>query len=237
MTSANVAFNGIREYIAEGVFQPGSKLPSEDQLCKMLGMSRSPVREALRMLDALNVIEIRHGSGSYVRSLSAESLIGSLSLTMGLMPLNSLLSAYELRITVESSVAERASARIDTDQLAELDELQDQIEACRDPHESVDIDDRFHQKIADIASSPASKAFLDVLRSRSRNYSLYDLDTEHSIFRASNMGHRAIIEALKNRDPQMAKSAMASHVEMTRHWLEALQLELQSEHISPLDAD
>lgn len=223
MSATNDAFNGIRSYIATGRFQPGSKLPTEEKLCEMLNMSRSPVREALRMLDVLNVVEIRHGSGVYVKSLCADELIGSLSLTIGLMPLKSLLDIYDMRVTVESSIAAKAAAKISDDNIATLTLLQNQIEQCQTPADSTDFDDQFHQLIADVADRPASKAFLNVMRSRSSAFSLFFFAHGESVFETSNKGHRAIISAFRRHDPMLAEAAMASHVESTRIWLETLQ--------------
>lgn len=221
------ALGAIRDYIADGKVKPGDKLPSEGRLCEMLGMSRSPVREALRMLEALNVVDIRHGSGVYVKSLGSEELIASLSLVMGLMPLSSLLDMYDLRLIVESSLTERAAARITDDQIDELLRIQMSIEAAVHPDGTSKLDDEFHDLIARVADSPSSRALLGVMRSRSSNYRLYRTERAIEVFRVNNAGHREIINALRRRDPVLAKGAMAAHIDSTRGWLATLKPEAE----------
>lgn len=223
----NEAFEAIRGFIADGTFKPGEKLPSEDRLCAMLGMSRSPVREALRMLGALNVVDIKHGSGVYVKSLSSQELIASLSLVMRIMPLPSLLDMYDLRLIVESSLAERATALITDEQIDELAHIQMRIEASIHPDDTSQLDNEFHDIIAQAASSPSSQALLEVMRSRSSNYRLFRTPKAIEVFRVSNAGHREIINALRRRDPILTKGAMAAHIDATRGWLATLKPEAQ----------
>ncbi|MCH4209738.1 FadR/GntR family transcriptional regulator [Bifidobacterium sp.] len=223
------AFDAIRGFIADGVFKPGDKLPSEEQLCEMLGMSRSPVREALQMLGALNVVDIRQGSGIYVKKLSAEELIASLSLTIGLMPLPSLLDMYDLRLIVEASLAERAAALITGEQIDELSRLQHEIEGAIHPDDTAELDNAFHGLIAQAANSPASRALIDVMRSRSSNYRLFRTNRGIEVFRTSNAGHRELINAFRRHDPMLAKGAMSAHIDATRGWLAVLKPESQPE--------
>ena len=77
MSALDTAVHGLRALIAEGTLKPGDRLPSEGELCERLGVSRGSLREGIRMLAALGVLETRHGSGSYVSDLNAGDLIGS----------------------------------------------------------------------------------------------------------------------------------------------------------------
>src|SRR5262245_36394201 len=109
------AFHGLRHMIATGRLGPGERLPPENDLCEELSVSRGSLREAVRMLAALRVIESRHGSGTYVSALRPEDIIGSLSLTVDLLPLTGLLEVYEIRRVLEAHVAAQAAARITPD--------------------------------------------------------------------------------------------------------------------------
>ncbi|MFC7511512.1 FadR/GntR family transcriptional regulator [Streptomyces thermocarboxydus] len=79
MSAVDKAFHGLRHMIATGRLGAGERIPPEADLCEELGVSRGSLREAVRMLAALGVIEPRHGSGTYVSQLRPEDLIGSLS--------------------------------------------------------------------------------------------------------------------------------------------------------------
>ena len=222
MSAINDAFNGIRRLIADGTFPPNSKMPPENELCDLLGVSRGSIREAIRMLEVLNIVEVRHGSGTYVRGMSANELISSLSLTVDIMPLRSLLDAYQLRIMVESSVCEQAASNITDQQIALLRDTQTQIELCARADDSVELDALFHGTIAESSGLSTAKTFLDVLRARSSYYSLYSQERGRLIFEESNQGHRSILHALELHSPMLAKAAMAQHVECTRMHLQEL---------------
>ena len=75
MSALDKALHGLRALIADGALRPGDRLPSEGELCETLGVSRGSLREAIRTLGALGVLETRHGSGSYVSELRAADLL------------------------------------------------------------------------------------------------------------------------------------------------------------------
>src|SRR5690606_36675760 len=87
-----------------------SGCPPEADLCEELGVSHGSPREAVRKLAALGVVEPRHGSGTYVSPPRPEDLIGSLSLTLQLLPPPGLLEPYEIRRVLEAHVAAQADA-------------------------------------------------------------------------------------------------------------------------------
>ncbi|MFE1841955.1 FadR/GntR family transcriptional regulator [Streptomyces sp. SID9913] len=87
-----------------------SGCPPEADLCEELGVSHGSPREAVRKLAALGVVEPRHGSGTYVSPPRPEDLIGSLSLTLQLLPPPDLLEPYEIRRVLEAHVAAQADA-------------------------------------------------------------------------------------------------------------------------------
>lgn len=223
MSALDTAVHGLRALIAEGTLRPGDRLPSEGELCERLGVSRGSLREGIRMLAALGVLETRHGSGSYVSDLNAGDLIGSLSLTVGLLPLASILELYELRRALESHAAALATARIDDDSLAGLESLLLELEATVDDDEQSRLDHQFHMRIAEIAGNSALASLLAVFRARSRAYRIFRTDDADEIKLLSDAGHRAILRGLDSRDPIAASAAAASHVAQTEYWLRRLQ--------------
>lgn len=223
MSALDTALHGLRALIADGTLKPGDRLPSEGELCERLGVSRGSLREGIRMLAALGVLETRHGSGSYVSDLNAGDLIGSLSLTLGLLPLEAVLELYELRRALESHAAALATARIAHTEVEELESLLTQIESTTDDAEYSRLDHEFHMRIAAVAGNSALLSLLGVMRARVRAYRIMESDKVDEIKLLSDAGHRAILRALQSRDPVAAAAAAAGHVAQTEHWLRELR--------------
>ena len=218
MSAIDDAFHGLRHIIASGELEPGQRFPPEADLCERLGVSRGSLREAVRMLDALGVIESRHGSGTYVSALEPANIIGALSLTVELMPFDAFIELYEVRRVLESHAASQAAARMTDAGVAELRDILDELEA-REGEQGTELDARFHETIARLAGNAALVELLRTFRSRSRAYQVFDLPSGSDMKQVSDRGHREILAALVNRDPASAETAAAAHVAQTEQWL------------------
>ena len=223
VSAVETAFQGLRAMMATGRLQAGQRFPTEAALCTELGVSRSSLREAVRMLAALGVVEVRQGSGTYVSPLRAADIVRSLGLTVGLLPLEGLLEVYELRRVLEGHAAAQAAARRPDALVAELADLLTELEACDDPDRIGLLDARFHAQVAAAAGNPTLAALLEVFRSRSRNYQIFGSADSAEIKRVSDAGHRAIAAAVSARDSGAAETAAAAHVAETERWLRRLQ--------------
>ena len=223
VSAVEVAFEGLRAMISTGRLNAGQRFPIEAQLCTELGVSRSSLREAVRMLAALGVVETRQGSGTYVSRLRAADIVGSLTLTVGLLPLDGLLEIYELRRILEGYAAAQAAARRPDTLVQEMDDLLGRIEATDDPDLTAELDHRFHSMCADAGGNPTLAALLEVFRSRSRSYHLFTSPSGPKIKRVSDEGHRAIANAVAARDSGAAETAACAHVAETERWLRRLQ--------------
>lgn len=223
MTAVESAFRGLREAISNGQLTAGQRLPAIAELATMLGVSRSSVREAISMLSALGVLEVRHGSGTFVSPLRSADLIGGLGLTIDLLPLDGVLEMYELRRVLESHASAQAAARVDEPLRQRLMHLLAAMEASTDPQQASDFDQQFHDAIVNAAGNPALSALLQLLRSRSRRYPLFETTLGPTIKEQSDREHRLIAEAIMAGDTALASSAAACHVAQTERWLRQLQ--------------
>lgn len=229
MSAVDKAFHGLRHMIAMGRLSAGERIPPEGELCKELGVSRGSLREAVRMLAALGVIEPRHGSGTYVSALRPEDVIGSLSLTLELLPLPGLLEVYEMRRVLESHVAAKAAARATPEEIRTLFSLVESMEATGDPTESSELDHRFHAEIARIGGTPTLAALLSVFRARSRKYQVFTLPEGPELRRKSDQDHRVLATAIADRDPGAAAGAAEAHIAQTERWLRAFMPPVEEE--------
>jgi DNA-binding FadR family transcriptional regulator len=219
MSALDKALHGLRALIADGALRPGDRLPSEGELCETLGVSRGSLREAIRTLGALGVLETRHGSGSYVSELRAADLIGSLSLTVGLLPMAGVLELTELRRVLEPHAAALAAARMDAETVEKLDALLGEIEQSDDFEDHSRLDHEFHMTISRVAGNDALTSLIDVLRSRSRAYRIHDVHDAAELKLHSDAGHRAILRGLADADPVAASAAASAHVAYTEYWV------------------
>ncbi|MEV8249580.1 FCD domain-containing protein [Microbacterium sp. NPDC076768] len=219
MGALDTALHGLRALIADGTLSPGDRLPSEGELCETLGVSRGSLREAIRMLAALGVLDTRHGSGSYVSELRAADLIGSLSLTVGLLPMAGVLELTELRRVLEPHAAALAAARIEEDVVQSLDRMLEEIEATTDFEVQSRLDHEFHMAISQVAGNDALTSLINVLRSRSRAYRISEPSDAAELKIHSDAGHRAILRGLAEADPVAASAAASAHVAYTEYWV------------------
>lgn len=118
--------DGIKRYILENRLHPGDPLPTETELCEALGASRSSVREAVKILHALDIVEVRHGHGTYVGHLSLSALVESLTFRGLLSPdddVQVLADLVDVRELFERGMAERIVASLSGEQLDALERL------------------------------------------------------------------------------------------------------------------
>ena len=151
MTQSSTAIAEIKNYILARGLQPGDALPTESQLCTDLGVSRSSVREAVRTLVALDIVEVRHGHGMFVGKVSMRPMVESLVFRGLLNPGDDhrgLRDIVEVRITLDNALTEPVTQAWKNRQDPELDTLVEEIEEIASKRELfTDQDRRFHMRL------------------------------------------------------------------------------------------
>jgi len=192
--------------------QPGDKLPSERELAELLRVSRSSIRDAIRSLELMGMVEPRQGAGTIVREISSESLVNPLA--------NALKRKEELigelldfRMMLEPQLAARAATRVSGDEISEMEEiLERQEKKLRAGESTVGEDSEFHYAIALASGNSVVLKVLDTLMDLLRDSRERSLQVEGRQ-QKSLAGHRRILTALKRRDSDAAKAAMRRHIE------------------------
>jgi DNA-binding FadR family transcriptional regulator len=213
------AIEQIKQMIAEGTLEPGQRLPAERDLAARLGISRSSVREAIRALTVLGVLEARHGSGVYVTRLQAGDLLETFGVVADLSRGERLVELLEVRRILESTATALAAARITPDRLAEVEEHLTAMNATDDPDRILAHDLAFHRAIAEAAGNETMAAILEGLSSRTFRARVWRGYQEAGAIARTRREHAAIHRALAARDPEAARTAAAAHVREVEEWL------------------
>lgn len=207
---------GIKRYILDNGLRPGDLLPTENELCEALDASRSSVREAVKTLDVLDIVEVRRGHGTYVGRLGLSALVESLTFR-GLLDrdddMQLMLELADMRELFERGMADRIVAALDAAEVETLDTLVDDMEASGsgDGTGFVEADRAFHALlVAPLGNEligQLSAAFWDV----------YIIVAPHlnGISRADEVEtvhhHRRIVEAARARDAAAFAAAVSDH--------------------------
>jgi len=209
----------IRRLIGSGEFGPGARLPPERDLARQLGVSRPSVREALIALEVEGLVEVRIGSGIYVRGAApadAGRAVGPLS-----EPAEAAAGPFELlraRYVIEAECAALAARSARAPQLraleSTLDAMDRELAAGRRPL----ADDRaFHHGVAEATGNGALVEVVELLWNE-RSGALYRQLEHHydslDLWRAALAEHRAVLAAIAARDAAGAKSAMQRHLNL-----------------------
>lgn len=202
------------QLIRDKQFMPGDKLPGERELASTLGVGRSSLREALRALDHMNVLEIRPGSGTFVTSLDIEYLIEPIEFAFTLDD-STILQIFEARKTLELRTVELAAEHITADEIIELEAM---VAELSDETLSITyretVDREFHKKIALASRNPLLYRFACVVLKamttiRQQSYTL------PNAVQIANKEHTRILECLKAHQAEAARRAMLAHLNST----------------------
>jgi GntR family transcriptional regulator, transcriptional repressor for pyruvate dehydrogenase complex len=192
--------------------KPGDKLPSERELVDALQVSRSSIRDAIRSLELMGLVEARQGAGTIVRESSAESLVSPFA--NALKRRRELVSELlDFRKMLEPPLAGRAAARASAEEISEMEEiLQRQEERQGQGDAAIAEDAEFHYNVALASGNSVVLKVLDILMDLLRETRERSLQVEGRP-QKSLAGHRRILAAIKRRDAEGAKAAMRRHIE------------------------
>ncbi len=196
----------IKDYIIENNLKPGDPLPPEGEFAKELGVSRGPVREAVKSLESLGIVEVRRGEGLFVREWNFDPVLATLQFGMRVSP-ETLVELYQIRKWLEIAVIGDAVKRISDDELMQLEILMLQWErAMKAGEEYIQFDEEFHRIIlGTLKNETLMKLFSSfwLAFNNHENGELYSSDRDWVI-----NAHNSVVEAIKNRDPEQARQAL-----------------------------
>ncbi|MDY7579014.1 FadR/GntR family transcriptional regulator [Herbaspirillum sp. RTI4] len=217
----------ISEQIQNEILKPGDKLPTESEIMRIQGVSRTVVREAISHMQAAKLVETRHGIGTFVLEPPPAQAFGIDPDTV--ITMRDVLAILELRISLETEAAYLAASRRNEQQLQELRAALDALlNHTPEDGDAISPDVHFHLLIA---QTSGNRYFYDILHQlgtniipRSRiNAAKMTHDDPAAYLERVNHEHEDIFNAILREDPEAARAAMRTHLSNSRERLRRIQ--------------
>jgi GntR family transcriptional repressor for pyruvate dehydrogenase complex len=210
----------IRSMIQSGELPPGTRLPTEAQLSTQMGLSRSGVREAVKVLESARVLDVRRGDGTYVTSLAPRLLLEGLGFAVEMLRDDTLLEVMEVRRMLEPVATGVAALRMSEAALDELGGiLEDMRGAADDAELLIRYDTEFHRTVIAATGNETLTSLLEGLSSRTVRARVWRGLIEGASSHVTLAEHEAIYLALRARDPLLAQASALMHVNTSESWL------------------
>lgn len=211
----------IQNNIMEGLFKKGDKLPSERELSEKMGVSRTSIREALRVLETMGVVESRQGEGNFICSNIEKSLLQPLSMMFKLNN-GSFSDIYELRSILEIECARLSAIRatdMDCRELLSVVEEMEQETFGENRYEIlVELDKKFHNTLSDMSKNYLIESLFSTISNlfekfiEDARYKIILFDSEQAN-KSLLIQHKKICESIIKKNQDMAVEAMREHME------------------------
>ncbi|MDC5697133.1 FadR family transcriptional regulator [Intrasporangium calvum] len=219
MAVTDEAIMKIKDMIVSGDLGPGDRLPREADLAERLGLSRNSLREAVKALSLIHVLDVRQGDGTYVTSLEPSLLMGAMEFVVDLHRDDTVLQFVEVRRILEPAATAMAATRMSEADIADLREHLRTLDAAPSVDDLVATDLEFHRKIAHGSGNPVIGSLLDSLSAPTQWARVWRGLTQTNAVERTMAEHRAIVDAIEARQPDVAQSWSTIHIAGIELWL------------------
>ena len=219
MAVTDVTILKIKEMILSGELKPGDRLPPEKELSEALGLSRNSLREAVKALEIIHVLDVRRGDGTYVTSLEPKFLLEAMTFVVDLHQDSSVLELFAVRRILEPAAAAIAATRCTHDDIEHLRSLLAQVDQYTSVDGLVSHDLLFHRFITELSGNSYLSDLLDSLSSSTLRARVWrGLTQDHAIAHTLSE-HRAIVDALAIADGELVHALVTVHISGVEQWL------------------
>ena len=220
MAVTDEAILQIKSMISSGQLKPGDRLAPEKELSESLGLSRSSLREAVKALEMLRVLDVRRGDGTYVTSLEPRLLLEATSFAVDIHQDDSLLEVFAVRRILEPAAAALATSRATPADVERLRDMLAEVGGDTSVDDLVAHDLVFHRSLSELSGNAYLSGLLDSLSSRTLRARVWRGLTEESSVDRTLAEHRGIVEALAARDAELVRARVTLHVSGVSEWLQ-----------------
>lgn len=221
MAVTDEAILHIKEMILTGELAPGGRLPPEKELSERLGLSRSSLREAVKALEVIRVLDVRRGDGTYVTSLEPRLLLEAMSFVVDLHDDHSVLEIFAVRRILEPAAAALAARHAGEEAVSSLRQAVDTVDHASDVEGLVEHDLEFHRGIAEATGNSYLASLLDSLSSHTVRARIWRGITQENAVDRTLQEHHAILDAIAAGDADLASALTVVHVSGVEQWLRA----------------
>jgi DNA-binding FadR family transcriptional regulator len=219
MALTDEAIHKIKDMIVSGELRPGDRLPKEADLADRLGLSRNSLREAVKALSVIRVLDVRQGDGTYVTSLDPGLLLDAMSFVVDFHRDDTVLQFLEVRRILEPAAAAMAAQRMTEEEITTLRTLLDGLGGEPTIDALVANDLEFHRQIAAGAGNDVLCSLIDSLSGPTTRARIWRGLTQESAVARTREQHAAILDAIASRQPELARSWATVHVAGVEEWL------------------
>ena len=222
MAVTDEAIEKIKAMITSGALRAGDRLPKEADLASALGLSRNSLREAVRALALVNILDVRQGDGTYVTSLEPTALLEALNFIVDFHRDDTVLEFLQVRRILEPAATAMAADRITAADLDGLRELLDSLGPNPNPEDLVKKDMEFHRRIVACAGNSVLSSLLESMSGPTTRARVWRGITQTGTVARTLAEHRAILDALTARDAEAARAWATVHIAGVEQWLAAV---------------
>jgi DNA-binding FadR family transcriptional regulator len=216
------AIEKIKSMIVSGALRAGDRLPREADLAAELGLSRSSLREAVRALALINILDVRRGDGTYVTSLEPAVMLEALSFIVDFHRDASVLEFLQVRRILEPAATALAAEHIARQEIDDLRVLLDSLGPQPEVDDLVASDLEFHRRIAACSGNSVLCSLLDTISAPTTRARIWRGLTQSGARERTLAEHRAILDALASRDAEVARSWATVHISNVEQWLSSV---------------
>lgn len=220
----DAAIDKIKQMILTGELTPGDRLPKESDLAERLGLSRNSLREAVRALALINVLDVRQGDGTYVTSLEPRLLLDTMSFVLDLHRDDTVLQFFEVRRILEPAATAMAAEQMTEPEIEELRAILEALPPDPTIEELVANDLEFHRRIAVGSGNSVLCSFIESLSGPTTRARIWRGLTQEGAMRKTREQHAAIYEAIATRQADVARSWATVHIAGVETWLRKVVL-------------
>ena len=219
MAITDAAIEKIKEMIVSGELRPGDRLPREADLAERLGLSRNSLREAVKALSLIHVLDVRQGDGTYVTSLEPAVLLDAMGFVIDFHRDDTVLEFLEVRRILEPAATAIAAVRMTPEQIDELQALLDELGNDPSVEELVVNDLEFHRRIALGSGNQVLCSLVEGISGPTQRARIWRGLTQEDAVERTLAEHRNICAAISAGQPEIARAWATVHIAGVEQWL------------------